>query len=157
MIGINAIDTKKMMVICDAFNMQYSKDTQSNYHIFYEKIINAELCENTFHKTPFKLIQFIDTHKSELKFMSERIFKDDLFDYYIDCFKLDTVPYQTKYGLLPEIDNDVLLDYKSYTLNENQFNILAKDLFVKKNKKETNIENWVEIKDAKIQKKVYMF
>lgn len=110
MIDINGIDTKKMMVICDAFNMQYSKDTQSNYHIFYEKIINAELCENTFHKTTFKLIQFIDTHKSELKFMNERIFKDDL------------------------------LDYKSYTLNENQFNILAKDLFVKKNKKETNIE-----------------
>lgn len=140
MIGINGIDTKKMMIICDAFNMQYNKDTQLNYHIFYEKIINAELCENTFHKTPFKLIQFIDTHKNELKFMNERIFKDDLFDYYIDCFKLDTVPYQTKYGLLPEIDNDVLLDYKSYTLNENQFNILAKDLFVKKNKKETNIE-----------------
>ena len=145
MIGINDISPFNKKIKCDSFNIAYSKDTDER-NIFFESILSASLCEHTYHKTPESLLEKLSNNSEEFLFLNPISNRDDLLDYYVDCFKLDTVPYLTKYGMLPGIDNETLLENDEYKLSEEQFNILANNAFFqdenKKKKKEKGKEKF---------------
>ena len=69
-----------------------------------------------------------------------KINKEDILDYYIDCFRLDSVPYISKYGLIKGIDNEVLSKDFVYKLTDEQFNILANNSFFQEENKNKNKE-----------------
>jgi len=140
MIGINYIDEKNRTIKCDAFNLMYNADVQKNYVIYFDKIIYAENDEGTYHKTPDNLLELVKKPDFFSSMLRLSVSNDDLIKYYIDCFKLDSTPYISKYGLIKGIDDDVLLKNDIYPLNDEQFKILASESFYKKERKEKKRE-----------------
>ena len=58
--------------------------------------------------------------------------KLDIIDYYIKCYKLDNTPYVQEKILIPGIDSNTIAYNDEYKLNEEQFEILAKQSFYQK-------------------------
>ena len=145
MIGINDINPFTKKIKCDSFNIAYSKETDER-NIYFESIKSATLCEHTYHKTPEKLLEKLSNDVEEFLFLNPISNRDDLLDYYVDCFKLDTVPYVSKYEMIPGIDMHSLLENSEYKLSEEQFAILANNAFFqeenKKNKKDKGLEKF---------------
>lgn len=150
-IGIKYIFPNEKKFKCDAFNLIYDKDVKNDYIIYYENIQDAELLENTIYDTPKSLEKLIYENPETISFMKTDISRDDLLDYYIDCFKLDSVPYISKYGLIKGIDSDVLMGQGGYDLSDKpeQFEALFNESFYKKEKKAKKKEQGIE----KIEKK----
>lgn len=139
MIGINDINSFKKKIKCDSFNIVYSNDVDER-NIFFDSILSATLCEHTYHKTPQELLNKLLINSEEFLFLKPINNRDDLLDYYINCFKLDTVPYISKYGMIPGIDMDSLLENDEYQLSEEQFKILADNAFFQERNKKTKKE-----------------
>ncbi len=144
MIGINFVDSKNKGFKCDAFNLSYNHDVQEDYYIHFDNILEAEVLEDTYHQTPETLLNYIAEHPETISFLKPGVSRDELIDYYIDCFKMDTVPYVGKYGLIPGIDNDNILENNRFQLNDEQFELLAKDAFYKKERKKKKQELGIE-------------
>lgn len=137
MIGINDINPHKKSIKCDSFNVVYKYESEERM-IYYDSILSCEICENTYHKTPDSLLIKLEDSQEEFIFLQDDFTKDDIIDYYCDCFKLDTVPYVSKYGLVPGIDNDTLMKGPVYSLNEEQFHIMANNHFYQNKKKKSD-------------------
>lgn len=139
MIGINDINPFKKTIQCDCFNIVYSKSTDQRL-IFFESILSATICEHTYHKTSEKLLKKLEAESEEFVFLNPISNKEDLLDYYSDCFKLDTTPYISKYGMIPGIDMDCLMENEKFYLSDEQFEILATNAFFQNDKKKRNKE-----------------
>ena len=109
MIAIKDIYPNKKLLKCDAFNVVYNYNTEER-SIYFAQIKNIELHENATYDKPLALIEKIRQEPELYNFLDATINKDDLLDYYRDCFKLDTIPYISKYGLIPGIDDDTVKD-----------------------------------------------
>lgn len=145
MIAIKDINVEKKLFKCESFNVVYSYDTEERF-IYFEGIKNAELVEGATYEKANDLISKILQEPEKYNFLESNINRDDILDYYRDCFKLDTTPYISKYGLIPGIDNDSIVVDECYYLNEEQFKILADNNFFsnerKKAKRESNQERY---------------
>lgn len=143
MIGINKIDPVKKLIFCDAFNLKYGTDVKELV-ILFDSILSASICENTYHLTPTELIEKIEAEKEEFVFLNIMETNEDILDYYSDCFKLDTTPYITRYGLVSGIDEQVLDKTNIYALNEEQFKIFANNSFFQEENKAKRKEKGLE-------------
>lgn len=143
MIGINKIDPVKKIIFCDAFNLKYGTDVKELV-ILFDSILSASICENTYHFTPTELIEKIEAEKEEFVFLNIMETNEDILDYYSDCFKLDTTPYITRYGLVSGIDEQVLDKTNIYALNEEQFKIFANNAFFQEENKAKRKEKGLE-------------
>ncbi len=152
MISIKDINPYKKLITCDAFNTRYgyNKDTS----LYYDNIIEANIASYTYYNKPIKLINKIENNPEKYVFLYDNnINKDNIIDYYIDCYKLDVSPYLKEYELIPGIDNDTILENNKYKLSDDQFKILAEHKFFSNNKY-TNTEellcmNIISIKTKK--------
>lgn len=139
MIGINDINPFNRKINCDSFNIAYSKDVDQR-NIFFDSILSATVCEQTYHQTPQPLLTKLQEDREEFLFLNPINNREDLLDYYISCFKLDTIPYISKYGMIPGIDMDCLLENEEFQLTEEQFKILANNAFFQEEKKKNKAE-----------------
>ncbi|MCI5745871.1 MAG: AAA domain-containing protein [Erysipelotrichaceae bacterium] len=152
MMGINYINPFKKYFSCDVFNMNLNDTVKNDYIILYDYILNAQLCEESYHKTPDELKEHIINNKEEYAFLNPNISSEDLLDYYIDCFKMDTTPYESKYQLVEGIDVDVLLSNNSFQLSQTQFNKLVNELLYKKDKNnDINIQRYLVVNELSIK------
>lgn len=143
MIGINDIDPYKKKIYCDGFNVNYGYDVK-RLEISYDSILTASICEGTYHKTPQELIKKIEENKEEFIFLNVMEHSEDILDYYSNCFKLDAVPYVTKYRLVEEIDIAELEKNYIYNLNEKQFKILSDHAFYQEENKQKKKEKGLD-------------
>lgn len=143
MIGINDINPLKKYIFCDAFNINYGSEIKE-IKIYYDSIISASVCDGTYHKTPDKLINRIEEEKEEFIFLNIMETNEDVLDYYSHCFKLDTVPYITKYELVKGIDGEELDKNDIYELNEEQFKIFAENAFFQEENKKRKTSKGLE-------------
>lgn len=134
MIGINEIFPSKKMLKCDIFNIVYNSNTEEGM-IYFDNILSASICEYTYHKTPNKLLEKVINYNEEYTFLKVLDDKEDILDYYSECYKLDTTPYISKYGMIKGIDDEVLRENETYKLSEDQFQILARNAFFQEEKK----------------------
>ncbi len=128
MIGPKDINPNTRFITVDSFNISYSVDV-SERNILFNSILSAEAMEGTYHKTPDALINKIASNPEYYSFLLYEVSDEKVLDYYTECFKLDNVSYKTEYGLLREIDDNVLLENNEYKLTNDQFIILSKALF----------------------------
>ena len=138
MVGIKDIVYTKMYFKVDSFNISYSSDV-SNRTIYFMRILSAEAVEGTYYATPKNLLYKIAQNPEYYEFLLSEVNDDNILNYYTECFKLDNVPYKTEYGLLRQIDNNVLMENDVYQLSEEQFKELGKALFHKKENKKKKL------------------
>ena len=137
MIGIKDIDPFNKKIKVDSFNIMYSDDVDER-NIYFSSILSASICEHTYHKTPERLLDKLKNEKEEYAFLNVVDTNEDILDYYFDCFRLDTVPYISKYCLLQGIDNEVLSSNLCYKLTNEQFKTLAENCFYQEENKKKN-------------------
>ncbi len=144
MIGINNINshTKKMDVDC--FNIMYS-DKVDLRTIFYDNILSVEICENTYHKTPEWFLKNYLTYPNFYSFLNDSNNNINILDYYLDCHKLDTVPYISNYSLVSGLDKEVIADQKTYKLDDEKFKKLTEKIFNKTNNSKNKEKGSFEI------------
>lgn len=151
MVGINDINYRLELFDIDSFNIMYNESTEGR-QIYYSGILSAEAIEGTYHVTPKKLLDNIAKYPESYAFLQYNMDRDDILDYYEECFKLDNVPYKSQYGLVKGIDNDTILENDKYQLSEDQFNELSLALMNKKDKKKNNkIENILALNRLSIE------
>lgn len=145
MIAVKDIFVDKKLLKCDSFNVAYNYDTEERM-LYFDGIQDIDIVEGSTYDKPQELIDNIFNNIEDYSFLDSSVTKDDILDYYRDCFKLDTTPYISKYGLIPGIDNDTIIENGTYKLNDEQFKILADNNFFsserKKSKKEMNQERY---------------
>ena len=137
MVGINDINYRLELFDIDSFNIMYNESTEGR-QIYYSGILSAEAIEGTYHVTPKKLLDNLAKYPESYAFLQYNMDRDDILDYYEECFKLDNVPYKSQYGLVKGIDNDTILENDKYQLSEDQFKELSLALMNKKDKKKNN-------------------
>lgn len=74
MIGVNFIDIKNKRLRCDIFNISKNTETIDGI-IYYDNILNLEICDDTYHKSPIELLKFIDENDEALGFLKRDINK----------------------------------------------------------------------------------
>mgnify|MGYP002750546622 CR=1 FL=1 len=140
MIGVNDINYYNKKLSIDCFNIMYSSEVDQRV-IYYDKIRSIEICEDTYHKTPKKLIEKLEDNTENYAFLQDDFSKINLLEYYLDCYKLDVVPYISTYTLVPGLDNQVITDNKGFPLSNEQFKELAIKVFNQSKEKKKNKEN----------------
>ena len=145
MIGINDINYYNRKIDIDCFNIMYSSNVDKRT-IFYDNIISVELCEDTYHKTPEEfIIKLNDNFDDHYYFLQNENNNMNILDYYLDCYKLDTVPYISAYSLIEGLDNQVMDDENSFKLTDEMFNNIALKIFNKSNNKDKKEKGYFEI------------
>lgn len=155
MIAVKKIICSNKLLVCDAFNVAYGYK-QMEVRVYFEQITEIMIVEDTYYNYPQSLVDDINENPNKYSFLHDSLNKEDIIDYYIDCFKLDTTPYLTKYTLVPGIDDDVIMKNNEYSLTNEQFKKLADNVFYKKKSKDKNnnyeeflVMNLISILDKK--------
>lgn len=125
-IGINDIDPHNQVIFCDIFNVSDTASHISNTKIYFSKIISARVIDNTIFAVNQALIDNIETFPGLYQFLEYEVYKQNVLDYYVECFKEDTTPFQTLYKTISKIDQDVLTAQKYYQLDESQLKEIIK-------------------------------
>lgn len=137
-------ETKKLVV--SSYNVEY-KNNVDERQLFFDKIISAELLDGTIYDVPSSLLDELNNYPEKYSFLNGDYNKNDIVDYYNDCFKLDCVPYDSKYALIPGIDDEVVSDKESVQLSDQQFyNYL--DKIYKKQQKKFNVHKTIDLSYA---------
>lgn len=140
MIGINDINYYEKKLNIDCFNIMYSSEVDGRT-IYYDKIRYIEICEDTYHKTPEKLFKKLEENTGNYISLQDDFSKINLLDYYLDCYRLDIVPYISAYTLVSGLDNQVINSSNRFVLSNEQFKELATKVFNKSKEKKKSKEN----------------
>ena len=132
------IDINGKMLTVDIFNVFKNNDILDNMHIYFNNIKKASVVDGTYYSHNSSLIEKIEKNISKLSWLEYDNFNDKILEYYSEAKKLDVDPYQNDYANVEGLDTKVLLSNKKITLNERQFEIIAKDIYRNEDIERTN-------------------
>ena len=118
-IAVQDIDLKQRLLKVLIFNDNKSLDSLGAI-IKFDKILSARLLDFTTYETPNKLIDKLEHHKEDAKWLKFESFDNNILRYYMECNELDNDPFEKDSFLIDGIDKHVLLKHKSIELNEKQ-------------------------------------
>ncbi|MCR4898412.1 MAG: hypothetical protein K5892_04205, partial [Acholeplasmatales bacterium] len=130
------IDSQKLTV--DIFNVFKNNDILDNKYIYFNNIKKASVVDGTYYTHNSSLIEKIEKNISKLSWLEYDNFNDKILEYYSEAKKLDVDPYQNDYANVEGLDTKVLLANKKITLNERQFEIIARDIYRNEDIERTN-------------------
>ncbi len=119
-IGIKRIYPDRKMIV-DIYNTGKT-DVLSDCTIFYDRIQDAYIVENTFSETDPKLIKLIESSNNKFDFLNHKTDINNLLSYIKQCVNHDNDPSINAFQMTEGIDAEVLLNKKSISLNETQQN-----------------------------------
>ena len=98
----------KRMIKCDIFNSEKSLNTIKEASIYFDNVVDASLLDFTHFKTPDTLVNKLENkNNKELEYLEYTKNDNDILDYYNECAKKDSDPFQKESFILPGIDIDV--------------------------------------------------
>lgn len=122
----------KRMIKCDIFNSEKSLNTIKEASIYFDNVVDASLLDFTHFKTPDTLVNKLENkNNKELEYLEYTKNDNDILDYYNECAKKDSDPFQKESFILPGIDIDSLTKETYITLNEEQEKIITKKIIEK--------------------------
>ena len=122
-IAIQDIDLKNKILICKIFNDHKSFDCLDAY-IRVNNILSAQILDFTTYDVPEQLLNKLEKHKEDAKWLKYETFNNNILRYYKKCNELDNDPCQKESFLLEGIDKTILLKEKQIILNEDQARII---------------------------------
>lgn len=130
-ISVKSIDTYEQRLICDSFSLDSKKNSIKEINIRLKNILNAKLLENTEYYRSETLIDFIQTHPSEIKEMFNDINYANILSYLEECTQKDTIRYKSELDPILGIDTNILENCDEYFLSKTQKNALKKHMSLK--------------------------
>ena len=153
LIGINMIyvtsshdgDGSIHMIEAEAFNQSYNHDC-IKISLVLERIQKIEICEYTYYKSNEALLSVILGDALFNEKYGVNFSPNDVLDYYLDCVRLDKVPYIPKYSLISGLDEQVLIIDESFKLSNEQFiELLNKEKYLSEENSRRSAKGMMEL------------
>lgn len=117
-IGIIDVNPAKKKLRVEGLHLgQYSTAELS---IYIDSIISSNLIEGSYFETKISLKEDISLNPNKYLALFRHIPNLKILNYYIECNKLDCVPYKSEYSLINHFDGDCIRN-GDYYLTERQF------------------------------------
>lgn len=117
-IGIIDVNPVKRMLKVEGLHLgQYSTAELS---IYVDSILSSNLIDGSYYETKTSLKEDINLNPQKYISLFHHISNLKILNYYIDCNKLDCVPYKSEYSLINHFDGDCIRD-GDYYLTQEQF------------------------------------
>lgn len=100
--------------------LHLGKNTTTQLEIYIESILSSRIIEGSYFEVPELLKSDIQLNPLKYRSLFHSVSNLKLLSYYIDCNKLDSVPYKTEYSLLQYFDGDCI-NRGEYYLSDTQF------------------------------------
>lgn len=123
-IGIIDVQPVKRMLKVEGLHLGQYSVTELN--IYIDSILSCNLIEGSYFEVKESLKEDIDLNPQKYISLFHHIPNLKILNYYIDCNKLDCVPYKTEYSLINHFDDDCVRD-GDYYLNQEQFQEIVKN------------------------------
>lgn len=134
-IGIKKINVQKKSLFVEGLHLfQY---TCKELYIYMDSILSAEVINGSYCQESRQLKEEIEKNRDEYRSIFYHIDNLKILDYYEDCNRLDTTPYQCEYSLIKRLDGDSLKE-GVYFLNEEQFKAIVDQFQTKMKEKSLN-------------------
>lgn len=117
-IGISKVYPAKKMLVVEGLHLgQYST---MKLHVFVDSILTSSVIEGSYFEVPEELKADIQLNPHKYTPLFHHVSNLKILNYYIDCNKLDCVPYKTEYSLISHFDSDCI-SRGDYQLTPEQF------------------------------------
>ena len=146
------IDVTAKTLIVDIFNI-FKGNKTLNGTIYFNNIKKANVVDGTYYSYNHSLIEKIEKNISKLSWLEFDNFNDKILEYYSEAKKLDVDPYQNDYSNVSGIDTKMLLEQKMIHLEDNQFEIIAKEIYKNEDIEKTNKYSQLAINKLAIYEK----
>lgn len=134
-IGIIDINEKNGAIHCDIFN-SYKDNNIDNLdtYIRIDRIKKARILNQSFYPSSHLIKSRLEKDKKLIDFLEINKVDNNILNYLVDCYHLDTDPYLKETIVLDGIDS---LNNLKYKLDDRKFNLILDSVF-KKNKFEAD-------------------
>ena len=145
-IGVIDIDIVKGQITCDIFNPYkdnkcLSDTKKQRIFINIDGIKHARILEQSYYPVPDELKKKIETEAGLAKYLEIDMMDNDILRYLSDCYRLDNDPYLKETVMINGVDRKELHDNHFYKLDDEQFDVLLKQVFKKSSKYEAEKVN----------------
>ncbi len=125
---IKDINPKKKLLTVDVYNSSKTPNFNRDFHIYFDRITQANVIEGSFSKIQSKLIDKINSNIEDYLFLEYARFEDKLLNYYNECYLQDNDPSQTQYTVVEGIDIENFDNTNQLQLTDEQFEDFIKTL-----------------------------
>ncbi len=156
--SIEDVDIERKILKADIFNIFKSNEVVTNGRLYFDRIKKAKIIEGTYCPSNPRLVEKIERNITKLPWLEFDNFDDRILEYYSEAKKLDNDPFQSVYSNVPGLDVRTLLQKQSILLDEEQFEIIAKDIYKNEDVEKTNRHSQLAINRFSIssQGKLYV-
>ena len=145
-IGIIDIDIKKGTITCDIFNPYKDNGclldkTKKRLFINIDGIKHAKVLEQSYYPVPDELKKRIETDSNLSRYLEIDTMDNDILRYLSDCYRLDNDPFLKETVMINGVDRRELHNNHFYKLDDEQFDVLLKQVFKKNSKYEAEKVN----------------
>ena len=105
-IGIIDVNPLTKTLLVEGLHLE--KCTILELHIYLDSILSSTVIEGSYYEVPEMLKEDICRNPHRYESIFHNVSNLKLLNYYIDCNRLDAVPYKTEYSLLRYFDGDCI-------------------------------------------------
>lgn len=117
---IGIIDVNPVKGVLQVDGLHLGKNTTMQLNIYVESVLSSHIIEGSYYEVPNSLKEDIKLNPLKYRTLFHNVTNLKLLNYYIDCNKMDSVPYKTEYSLLQNFDGDCIKNGE-YHLSDIQF------------------------------------
>ena len=134
-IGIIDVNPVKKMLRVEGLHLGQFSTMQLN--IFIDSILSSSVIEGSYYDVADTLKEDIQNNSHRYISLFHHVANLKILNYYIDCNKLDSVPYRTEYSLINHFDRDSI-SRGDYQLTSEQFQEIVKNFQYGSNNNSSN-------------------
>lgn len=133
--GIKDINVCRKSLCVEGLHL--SKYTCRELYIYIDSILSSSVVDGSFFAGSDRLKKELEENPDKYLSVFSHMANMKILNYYSDCNRLDTVPYQCEYSLIKKLDGDSFKD-GIYELNEEQFRSIVDSFQLKLKDKSLN-------------------
>lgn len=119
-IAIKDINPVKKMLIVEGFNSAKAPEA-TELKIYFDSIKSTKIIDGTYFPRNEKLIDDIRNNYENYAFLTFSRANLNILNYYAECYRQDTQPFQSEHTLVSRVDDDEVVKNEFYQLSEQQF------------------------------------
>ena len=117
---IGIIDVNPIKRILHVEGLHLGQFSTARLNIYIDSIVSSNVIEGSYFEVKERLKEDIQLNQQKYESLFHQISNLKILNYYIDCNKLDSIPYKTEYSLIDHFDGDCIRK-GDYHLTQEQF------------------------------------
>lgn len=105
-IGIADVNPVKRMLYVEGLHL--GQLSTAKLYIYIDSVLSSTIVEGSYFDVPESLKEDIQLNQQKYVSLFHHVANLKILNYYIDCNKMDSVPYKTEYSLINHFDGDCI-------------------------------------------------